>query len=405
MILSWLFVSLGAFLLGAPLLILFGTGLNNNPLIFLPVLAVSIALAILVRICKKGRAALCVLFSALVFILSLVRARMLGMTYTAFLPSLLCAAMLPFHLLYLCRAPGEEYPPTLWYLGLLVHALALFLLRTEYFAPAKAALHVVSPLYYVFFIFALNEYGLTRGMAGDRRPSRLMRLRNRIRAGLLAALLMICTHIEAIKKAMQAVLNAVRDFIAWLLSWLAGDGGEIVTAPAERGSLDLSGLAEGGEPSAFWRFLEAVMRIVALVIAAVLLILIIKKFIQVCIRALRWLADKLRTYAVQVSDAYEDTVESLLDWGEVRRGLFGRRAAPRKKEPPVDWESLSPRENVRMRYRQLRIRREAPDHLTARHVILAEKSTVQAADIYDRARYSSQDISPADAESMKKLLS
>lgn len=405
MILSRLFVSAGAFLLGAPLLILFGTGMCGAPGIFLPLLAVAITLAVLVRMCKKGRALLCASAVILLFVCGLVLSRALGMTFTAIFPCALCAGMIPLHLLFLCQAPGEEYPPTIWYVGLPVHILSLFLLRSEYLAQAAAAMHVVSPLYFVFFLFALNEYGVSRGMAGDRHPSPQMRLHNRIRTGAVAALLMIATHTEAIKNGLTAVLHFIRDVICRIIQWLMRGQPESARPAGEGGGMDLSGLAENAQTPAFWRILEAVFRVLALVIAVILLFFILKKLFSVCVRALRLLVQMLRRYAAQVNNAYEDTVETLLDWGEMRRGLFLRRPAARRKEPPVDWNSLSPRENVRMRYRQLRLRRkETPDHLTARHVILSEKSAAQAADIYDKARYSSQDISPAEAERMKSLL-
>ena len=127
-----------------------------------------------------------------------------GADHTALIPSLLVAAFIPYHLLMLCQEPGEEYPPTIWYLGVLLHGLCLFLLRADYFAGAKTFFQTTALLYAVFVIFALNELSLSHGMAGDRRPSPLMRWRNRIRAGILALGLTIACNLKSIARAAEA---------------------------------------------------------------------------------------------------------------------------------------------------------------------------------------------------------
>ena len=405
LILYRLFATLGAFLLGAPILLLFGQGLAGRPLIFLPWLFVSLLCALLVRYCKKGRMALCVLFTALLFAGTLHHARSLSMTYTAIFPALLCAGFVPLHLLLLCQAPGEEYPPTLWYLGVFLYAVSLFLLRAESLAAASPQLKAFACAYFVYVIFVLNELSLNNGMAGDKRPSPLMRWRNRLRAGMLAFCLVIAANLDAIGRAVSAALIFIRDVLWAIIQWLMRVETENVRDAGERGSLDLSGLAEGAETPRFWIILEQIIRVLAIVGALILCLLILKKFLNVLKKALLFLIEQLRRYAGQINNAYEDTVESLLDWGEVRRGMLRRKAAPRKKAPAIAWGQLSPRESVRMRYKVLRNRgQEHPGNLTARQVILQKNVSPQAADLYDRARYSSEEISAQDAENMKELV-
>ena len=104
-----------------------------------------------------------------------------------------------------------------------------------------------------------------------------------------------------------------------------------------------------------------------------------------------------------MNNAYEDTVESLMDWGEMRRA-FRIHREKKMKPAPVNWAQLSPRESVRMRYKLLRGKTQPASHLTARQVIKTEKISAQAADLYDRARYSDAKITAADAEKMKEML-
>lgn len=402
---SWLFASLGCFLMGASLLQMFGWGMLGEANFFLPMLAGSLVLAILVRLVRRGRMPLCAVLTVLQCALTLHICFRRGLHVTALIPSVLCAAFIPFHLLMLCQEPGEEYPPTIWYVGVFLHALRLLLLRGDYFAGAAQPFKLTAVMFFAFVILALNEWGLNQGMAGDRRPTRLMRLRNRIRAGLLALALVIASSMDAIRRAAEIavdfVLRVVGAIIAFFLRGMPAEQ----TQGGQGGGMDLSGLAEDvSETPLFWRILEKIMYAVALLILLALCVLVVRKLAQQLVRLARFLWAQLRRYANQVSDAYEDTVESLVDWGEMRRVIFKRRER-RAKPAPIDWDGLSPRESVRMRYKVLRGRaREASAHQTARQVLQQENAPALAADIYERARYSSAEVSAADAEKMKELL-
>lgn len=400
-----LFATLGAFLLGTPMLIVFGQGLTGRALVFLPWLMLSLVCAVLIRLCKKGRVFLCALLTPAIFIGVFMHARGLSESYAVFFPSLICAAFVPLHLLLLCQAPGEEYPPTLWHLGILIYALALFLLRVRSVAPAAQQMHIFACVYFTYVLIALNELSLNTGMAGDKRPSSVMLWRNRLRTLLVAAGLIIAANIRAIGRALKTALIFIRDVIWAIIQWLFATKLESVNEGGARGGMDLSGLAEIAETPKFWIILEQIMRIVAIIIALVLCILILKKFMHVLAKAVRFLIEQLRRYAGQINNAYEDTVESILDWGEVKRRVMRPRAAARKKAAAIAWNTLSPRESVRMRYKVLRDRgKERPANLTARQVILQKNVSPQAADLYDRARYSSQEISAQDAAEMKELV-
>lgn len=403
-LLSWLFASAGSLLFGMSVLQMFGWGMMHNAGFFLPMLAVSLAASIGIRLLKRRRMLVCVPATIAQWVICSYITMRCGADHTALIPSLLAAGFIPYHLLMLCQEPGEEYPPTIWYLGLLLHGLSLFLLRTDYFAGAKSFFQTTALLYVIFVIFALNELALSHGMAGDRRPSPLMRWRNRIRAGLLALGLTIACNLKSIARAAEAAANFFKMIIAAILRYLFRERPAEYVQESSGGGIDLSELAgEIKETPLFWKILEKVMYAVALVMCVALTILIVKKLIRLAKKAVRFLIAQLRRYAGQVNHAYEDTVESLVDWGEMRRA-FRIRREKKMKPAPVNWAQLSPRESVRMRYKLLRGKTKAASYLTARQVIKTEKINAQAADLYDKARYSGAEITQADAEKMKELL-
>lgn len=404
-LLSWLFASVGSLLFGASVLQLFGWGMMHKPFFFLPMLAGSLLLAIVVRLCKRGRAVISGVLALLQFALCAYVVRSLGAGYSALIPCAICAGFVPFHLLMLCQEAGEEYPPTIWYLGLVFHGLSLFLLRAEYFMPVAREFKLSALLYVVFVIFALNELGLSQGMAGDRRPSPQMRLRNRLRAGAAALTLVIACNLKALGRAMDAAVAWVKGVIGVLLAWLFKDKPEEYVVSSNGGRMDLSALADAsGEPALIWRVLEKIMYALALVAVVVLLALIVRKLWQLTKKFVKFLMEQLRRYSQQVTDAYEDTVESLVDWGEMRRALWLKREK-RPRAASVNWAELSPRESVRMRFKVRRDKmKEAPAHLTARQVLSLADADQRAADLYDRARYSSAEVSAEDAREMKELL-
>lgn len=406
-----LFATLGIFLFCAPLSALMSAFMQLPPAAFLPLLISALALAFLLRLLPRGRVLLSVPCTALQFAFGIYCCLLLGKRWTSLVPAALFSALMVVHLIALCRPAGDEYAPVTWYVGAAAHAVTLFLLRAEIAAPAASLVHALSPLYFAFIIFALNEHALVNGMAGNRRPSRLMRLRNRARAAIMAAALLLITHLEAIRRGFDAMVAWIKSVLAYLFSLLFKEPDAELILEGERGRPDLSGIAGAtDEPALFWRVLEQIMRVVALALAAALTILIIYKFVRLLIRLLRYISEQLRVWAGRVNEAYDDTVESLLDWGEVKRAVrSARERLHKRREAQTPWEELSPRERVRRIYSLLRKKAgDIPDSQTARSAILSGKTAVHpdsaraAADLYDAARYSTGEITARDAEIMRK---
>lgn len=406
---SKLFATLGIFLFVAPIALLTGTGMAGRPLYFIPPVLAALMLSFGIRLIKRGRTvvlipAMLLLAAGVVYI-----GRMHGLRWTVVAPSVACAVLMMVHVKALCMAPGEEYAPVTWYAGVAVHGISLFLLRAVTLAPAAPYVRTAATLYFIYIIFALNEQNVMNGMAGSRRPSQQMRLRNRIRAGLLAAAVAILGNLDALRRLVDKAVDILLRVIGWLIDLLTPEF-ETVTSEGG-GGMDLGGLAGAiEEPALIWRILEEIMRYGALIAAAVLALLIVWKFSKVLKKFARWLMKQLREYMNHVSDAYDDTVESLLDWGEFRRAVRDGRSRLRiRREERVQWDTLTPRETVRKSYQLLR-RKSAgiSDARTARTAILSgdmplrDEDMQSVADTYDAARYSSLEISAEDAAHVRK---
>jgi hypothetical protein len=102
-----------------------------------------------------------------------------------------------------------------------------------------------------------------------------------------------------------------------------------------------------------------------------------------------------------VGESYEDQVESLLDWGEVKRAIHERRGTRRQvREERIPWDRLAPREQVRRSYRDYLSRHpEIGPQRTARQTLADPRQ----ADIYEAARYSSREITPEEAQSVRSI--
>ena len=398
-----LFATLGAFLLTAPVFLLFGAHFTpQSPAVWLLPQALALLLCCGVR-GLPGRARI----PALVGAILLAAGAMLYLgrgVYSCdawlYTDMVLLAAAQAVHTLALSQPAGEEYHPAVWYTGPIVYIVARMAASSIALASAKPALLTLCLCYFAYAVFAINEQNLLEGMGGGRAPSRLMRLRNRAVTLIICLALLILTHLPAVAAAFRTLCDAVKRAVLWLLSLLAFPGSD-ASREGGGGQMDLSGLVdEIAGPSPFLVFREKVMRIVAMLLLAALVLFMLWQAGKLLRRGLRALIARLRAYGSAVTDAYEDTVESLLDWGEVKTALRQRRQqAHARREERIPWDRLSPRQQVRRAYRRyLQRHPDIPDQRTARQTLDGDHAA-----IYEAARYSDQSISPAQAERMRTL--
>lgn len=413
---SRLFASLGFFLAVSPLFALLGALLSPaRCALWLALPALAVLLAFFVRLIPQRRRVLALITAeALLTGCALLLGAREGRLLLSLLPAAAGAAALMVHLSALCRLPGEEYPGAVWGVGALAQLAARLLTRVALLAPAKGALLWLCPMYFAYLFFALNESALLSGMGGDRAPSAAMRLRNRLRAGGAYLLMLILANLSLIRGWLEALFALIKRGAAALLLFLLSRPEEAapISDASAPGEMDLSLLAgESAPPSALAEFLERAIRIAALAIALAAACAALWFLCKKLKKLIGRLLISLRAYAGRIGGAYEDTVESLLDWGEVKSALNARvERVRRARQARVPWDKLDARQRVRRAYQLLRCRRNAPDSRTARELLtggalsVPKQAAPRMADIYDKARYSTLPIDADEARFMREQI-
>lgn len=396
------FLTLGFFLLAAPAFLLCGAALSpDRAALWLLPLACALALSSLARLLPARLRFGGVIAAALLSALAALRlGGALEAGGRAWFAAVLAAAAAASHMGLLARPREDALSVYLWYTGIAVYIAARFLSAVLPLPASQPPLRACALSYFAYVILALALRSLWDGMGGGRAPSRRMLMRNIAAAAGLALLFLLLSNLPQVQRALRRALAALRDGLLWLLSLirLSGTGAD----SGGMGAMDLSMFArELSEPSAFELLLEKLLRIAAACLSVALALFLLFLSLRGLCRALRALWRRLRAYAAAVTDAYEDKVESLLDWSDVQRALQTRRErAARQREARVPWDRLTPRQRVRRCYQVYLSRHpEAPERITARQLI----GRGPLSDIYEAARYSSREIAPEEAEAMRSL--
>lgn len=404
LLLHRLFVSLGVFLLAAPVFMLLGAGLSPAfPAAWLPCLAFSLLLAFFVRLLPgKLRLPGIFLLTAASAALTFFWGRRVGAGLPgAVIMAVPASAAVGIHALILSRPWWREMPASIVYLGVMEYLVTRIVSVITKLPQMASPLRSCMLAFLCYAIVFMVLQSLWDGMGSDRAPSRLMKMRNFGAALGMVALFLILTHLQELKDALTKALIALRDGFFWLLSHLPVPGGSgSGQGGMEGGAMGMLPIEEA-EPSAFAVFMEKVAYAVCIILTAIAAYFFVRLAGKTLMRALRRLIAKWRAYTNAVTDAYEDTVESLLDWGEVRRAYRERREKARAgREKQTPWEKLPPRQQVRRSYQDfLRRHPEVAPHQTARQAL----SIPRPAEIYEKARYSSRGVSPEEAREMRRL--
>ena len=384
-----LFFSLGFFLIAAPMAVILAEG-NLSGL--LP-LAASVLLGLPAMEAPKRLRLPAILLAAVLSAGAAVLLPEGGLALMIF-----CAVMALLHPWLLSRRNRLVANGVLWITGIGIHVL-LHIVPRLLGAPAMPALRTVTYAYFLYLPFAFAMQSLADGVGEDKRPSLLMRGRSAAAAALWTLFFLILTHLETLKNWLRALVRGIERALLWigeLLSRLYGPG---AAGGGGGGRMDMGLGDEMAEPSLFAQIMEKVALVFSVLLGAVLVVFLIRFLWRLLRQSVRNLIAKIRAYADTVSEPYEDTVETLIDWGEVRKGLRKRASRPARK-PVVPWDSLPPREKVRWSYRRFLSRHpNLPSSQTARQAL----PDPELARIYERARYSREEISEEEARRMRAV--
>ena len=396
------YICLGLFLVPAPVFLLAGAASGTGPAAVLPLLAALLSTLVILRL-KRGFRLPCILLSmALCLFLSLWLGRhsdaVAWVWFSAFLAAL-TAAIYPRFLSGILDGGSS---PIFWYSGLGIIGTVWMAGTLMSLRSAVEMMHRFIWIYSVFMIYALTLESLKEGAGTGRSPSGPMLRKNLAISTVWTALFLLLTHLPAVSQALQNIWRVFTSAVAWLFSQLSR------LFPVERGSGGYGGgggsMSLGEEiqpPSPFWQLMERIFKVACVILIVLALILLLRAAGKAFLRGLRRLAARFRAYMNAVNASYEDHVESLLDWGEIRRGINRRRQQRQRNHAErIRWDQLSPRQQVRRTY-QLFLKRhpEIPSSRTARQALQDPRK----ADIYDAARYSTREIMPEEAASIREI--
>ena len=320
--------------------------------------------------------------------------------------------IMPVLLTALSHPPGREWNASFLYVGIGVHLISQIFLNIESLKPAKAMLSVLFIVYFFYFIFALNQINVQDGIGEARRTSGLALARNRKFVCLAGVLVIIISNAAVIKNTAMAVFAYIKQILAAAAAWFLGlfSTSEMPVPQTVPDAAEYGEIAEAGEPGLFAVILEKVLMVLAFLALLLLSVYVLYRAYTLVRKAVKALMQRLRLYVKHVGESYEDTIESLLDWGEAARVFRekGRKLFLRR-EKQLPWGMLSNRECVRRVFHHLkRAHPDAAESKTARELLVSgalevdQSATARIADIYDQARYSQSEISSEEMEYVRK---
>ena len=321
-------------------------------------------------------------------------------------PALLAIPVLYGYLL-LAGLSGDGLPIAIPCAALALHAAAQVVqwidARSGGGMPASvvAALRCAFVLYGFLALISMNRASL-RDAAAKGSPAPLsMQRKNLLLALGMGAVTLLIACLPAVARLFQRLWNAFLAALGRALLWLGSLFAFEEAAESGGGGAPAGGMGAlaAAEPHPFWQIVEKAaiaLGVVAAAAAAALLLRLLWKNLRRLLAALR---ERLRQFARAASEDYRDEISDTREGGE-RMRLFRRRARRPNPLRGIDAAKLPPRQRVRFFYLRARLKR--PDWEDAQTV--REQLPADAAEIYERARYSQREVSEGDAGSFEDRL-
>lgn len=303
-------------------------------------------------------------------------------------------------------APGKELHPMVGSVGLVLHMAAQFLVNVDAQNRAEPIYALVTlPLTVGFLVFAamsllaLNRSSLNSAVNGRSNVPTSMRRKNRLLTAGLMALVLAVASLPAVIRAIERVWEWIKYCLWLLVQFIMNLFPEAQSGGTESAGGGMEALtAETAEQSLLSKILEMILLLVGVIIIVVLVIMalrIVWRRLKVLLKVL-W--ERLNAYMVSSSEDYVDEISDTRDGADHERSP--RRSRRRLLKRRIDESALNPQERIRYRYLQAWLRHpEWTPERTARENISAD-----AADLYERARYSSHEVTEREAEAFAQTL-
>lgn len=291
----------------------------------------------------------------------------------------------------------QELSPIFPLVGLLGYIAAQFLVSR---APARWAM-IGTPIICCFLVFLLftmlmlNRLSLYNAMVdGVHRPPAALKRRNQaVTLGLFVIVLLIGLA-PILTQLLDRLWQGILSMISFLVNLLPVSTSSV--SSVQQASSDLSGfMGEATEPGLLAVITERIMMIVAGIVMFVGVIFLLRNIIHFAIRLLHYVSEHFKGLAAASSEDYVDETIDTRDGDDDANGSllnFLSRLHPVRTGP------LTPRERIRKLYARLRKKHTAwTDSQTARETLPGA-----AAELYEKARYSRDEIDNADADGFEQ---
>jgi len=291
---------------------------------------------------------------------------------------------------------GREPPSVIPAIGICAHLLAQLLLFVKPSSiPAISPLLMVSfILFLLLFMLSLNRQSMANAMPDSHTVPVSIRRRNRLLTWILLGIVLLISLIPALGQIVQQAMEWIKQIIIIIVNWLLN-----ILAPAESsgsgggGAEDmLSGLPTE-EASALAKWLEKIFVAIAVVLIALIVLWVIRFLWRKLKQLAIYLYGQLRHYASTAAEDYVDEIEDTREQGEEHFGIAQRIL--RRRNAQKNLKDLPPREQIRTRYGLMRGKHPEWEKSSTARETLNEAS----AKLYEKARYSSHEITQQDSES------
>ncbi len=249
-------------------------------------------------------------------------------------------------------------------------------------------------VFLILMMLSMNRQSMANAMPEANTVPVSIRRRNRLLTWILLGIILLISAIPALGKFVSQLMEWIKAAIFAIVKWFMalfetqqssdGDGGN-----------NASELMEGlgtGETSLWAQFFEKVMIVFAVILLSFIALWVIRFLWRKLKVLVRYLYGQLRHYANTAAEDYVDEVEDTREQGEENFNLAQRIL--RRRSAMRNLKDLPPREQIRTRYGLMRGRHpEWEKSATARETL-----NDPSAQIYERARYSSHEVTAQDSE-------
>jgi len=273
-----------------------------------------------------------------------------------------------------------------------LHLLAQFLLfaNPSSIPSLSPVLNAAFLVFLLLMMLSFNRQSMAGAMPESHTVPAAIRRRNRLLTILMMGLVLALSLIPVLGKAVNKLMEWLKMIIAALIELLLALFAQEESGGGSGGSQEemLAGLGDG-RTGVIAKLLEQILVVFAIILMVIAIVFAVRFLWRKLKVFARYLYGQLRHYA---NSASEDYVDEVMDTREERESLTHRMM--RRRNARRNLKELSPREQIRTRYGLLRGKHpEWASSDTARET-LSEAS----AKIYEKARYSSHEITSEDSE-------